>query len=434
MGSSNLFRRDGVNYIRPFILITLCFALWGFAVNVTNPMVNAFSKIFRISITDATMVQVAFYTGYLVMAIPAAIFIKRYSFKAGVLLGLFVYALGAFLFIPAKMSGLYYPFLSAYFVMTCGLSFLETSCNPYIYAMGNEETAIRRINLAQSFNPLGALLGMFIALTYIQTRLCPLDSAARAKLPQSQFDFIKNYDLGILIRPYVGIIIIIVLVAILLRITKMPKDFDFGVSFDRKTSLKNIFASKRYREGIIAQFFYIGAQIMCWTFILQYGVRVFMKEGMLEKDAEMVTQRYNIYAMILFCCGRFVCTWLLKHIKAEKLLSAIACVAILALMGVIFFRDRNGIYCLLMVSGCMSLMFPTIFGLSMQGLGNDIKFAGAGQIMAVFGGAVLPTIQAAIIDKNDVILGLPAVNFSFFLPVVCFAIIMVYGIRVMKMK
>ena len=154
----SLFSKDGVSYVIPFILVTLCFALWGFANDITNPMVKAFSKIFRMSTTDGAMVQVAFYGGYFAMAFPAAIFIRKYSYKACILMGLGLYAVGAFLFFPAKLSGAYYPFLLAYFILTCGLSFLETSANPYILSMGDEKTATRRLNLAQSFNPMGSLL------------------------------------------------------------------------------------------------------------------------------------------------------------------------------------------------------------------------------------------------------------------------------------
>jgi FHS family L-fucose permease-like MFS transporter len=174
--------KDGVSYVLPFILVTSCFALWGFANDITNPMVKAFSKIFRMSVTDGALVQVAFYGGYFAMAFPAAMFIRKYSYKAGVLMGLGLYAVGALLFFPAKLTGDYYPFLLAYFILTCGLSFLETSCNPFILSMGPEETATQRLNMAQSFNPMGSLVGMFVAMNFIQAKLNPMDTEARAKL------------------------------------------------------------------------------------------------------------------------------------------------------------------------------------------------------------------------------------------------------------
>ena len=190
----SIISKDGVSYLIPFILITSCFALWGFANDITNPMVKAFSKIFRMSATDGALVQVAFYGGYFAMAFPAAMFIRKFSYKAGVLLGLGLYAFGAFLFFPAKMTGEYYPFLIAYFILTCGLSFLETSCNPYILSMGTEETATRRLNLAQSFNPMGSLLGMYVAMQFIQAKLHPMGTEEWRSESQNRFlSYAKTY-------------------------------------------------------------------------------------------------------------------------------------------------------------------------------------------------------------------------------------------------
>ena len=222
----SILSKDGVSYLIPFILITSCFALWGFANDITNPMVKAFSKIFRMSVTDGALVQVAFYGGYFAMAFPAAIFIRRYSYKAGILLGLGLYAFGALLFFPAMMTGNYYPFLIAYFILTCGLSFLETSANPYILSMGTEETATRRLNLAQSFNPMGSLLGMYVAMQFIQAKLHPMCTEDRALLNDSEFQAIKESDLSVLIAPYLIIGLIIVAMLLLIRFVKMPKNGD----------------------------------------------------------------------------------------------------------------------------------------------------------------------------------------------------------------
>lgn len=224
--NQSILKKDGVNFLIPFILITFCFALWGFANDITNPMVKAFSKIFRMSVTDGTLVQVAFYGGYFAMAFPAAMFIRKYSYKAGVMLGLGLYALGALSFFPAKLTGNYYPFLLAYFIMTCGLSFLETSCNPYILSMGTEETATRRLNLAQAFNPIGSLMGMFVAMNFIQNQLHPLDTAERAQLSQTEFEAIRDSDLSILITPYLAIGVVILIMLLVIRLTKMPKNAD----------------------------------------------------------------------------------------------------------------------------------------------------------------------------------------------------------------
>ena len=424
----SILSKDGVSYVVPFILITSCFALWGFANDITNPMVKAFSKIFRMSATDGALVQVAFYGGYFAMAFPAAMFIRRYSYKAGVLVGLGLYALGAFMFYPAKMTGEYYPFLIAYFILTCGLSFLETSSNPYILSMGTEETATRRLNLAQSFNPMGSLLGMYVAMNFIQAKLNPLDTASRADLTPAEFEAVKEYDLSVLIGPYLAIGLVILAMFVLILFWRMPKNGDKNHSIDFVPTLRRIFAMPHYREGVIAQFFYVGVQIMCWTFIIQYGTRVLMADGMAEQAAEVTSQQYNILAMIIFCCSRFICTFLLRYVNTGRLLTVLAIVGGLLVVGVIGLQNIYGLYCLVGVSACMSLMFPTIYGIALTGLGDDAKFGAAGLIMAILGGSVLPPFQAAIIDQGE-LLGMPAVNVSFILPFVCFVVIAIYGHR-----
>lgn len=423
-----ILSKDGVSYIVPFILITSCFALWGFANDITNPMVKAFSKIFRMSATDGALVQVAFYGGYFAMAFPAAMFIRRYSYKAGVIVGLGLYALGALLFYPAKMTGEYYPFLAAYFILTCGLSFLETSSNPYILSMGTEETATRRLNLAQSFNPMGSLLGMFVAMNFIQAKLNPLDTAARAQLNDAQFAAVKESDLSVLIAPYLAIGIVIFAMFMLILIKKMPHNGDKNHDINFVPTLRRIFSLPHYREGVIAQFFYVGVQIMCWTFIIQYGTPILMADGMTEQAAEVMSQQYNIIAMVIFCCSRFICTFLLRYINTGQLLMILAIAGGALVCGVIFMHNIYGLYCLVGVSACMSLMFPTIYGIALTGLGDDAKFGAAGLIMSILGGSVLPPLQASIIDRGE-LFGMPAVNVSFVLPFVCFVVIAIYGQR-----
>lgn len=423
-----ILSKDGVSYIVPFILITSCFALWGFANDITNPMVKAFSKIFRMSATDGALVQVAFYGGYFAMAFPAAMFIRRYSYKAGVLVGLGLYALGALLFYPAKMTGEYYPFLAAYFILTCGLSFLETSSNPYILSMGTEETATRRLNLAQSFNPMGSLLGMFVAMNFIQAKLNPRDTAARAQLNDAQFAAVKESDLSVLIAPYLAIGIIIFAMFMLILIKKMPHNGDKNHDINFVPTLRRIFSLPHYREGVIAQFFYVGVQIMCWTFIIQYGTPILMADGMTEQAAEVMSQQYNIIAMVIFCCSRFICTFLLRYINTGQLLMILAIAGGALVCGVIFMHNIYGLYCLVGVSACMSLMFPTIYGIALTGLGDDAKFGAAGLIMSILGGSVLPPLQASIIDRGE-LFGMPAVNVSFVLPFICFVVIAIYGQR-----
>ncbi len=414
-------------YLVSFILVTICFALWGFANDITNPMVKAFSKIFRMSVTDGALVQVAFYGGYFCMALPAALFIRKYSYKAGLLMGLGLYAIGAFMFLPARAMGSYYPFLLAYFVLTCGLSFLETSANPYILSMGEPETATRRLNLAQAFNPIGSLAGMWVAMQFIQSKLNPLSTAERALLDDTQFEAVKQADLAVLSRPYV-IIGIVLVVMFLLFVFVLPK----GERMEKKegdglgATLRRLWNNKRYRYGVVAQFFYVGVQIMCWTFIIQYGTRVFMNEGMTEQAAEVLAQRYNIVAMVIFCLSRFICTWLMKYTKPSRLLTLFAAMGIVLTLCVIFIDGRVGLYCLVAVSACMSLMFPTIYGIALGGVGEDAKLGAAGLIMAILGGSLLPPLQAAIIDGQG-FLGLPSVNASFVIPTISFIIILIYG-------
>lgn len=416
------------NFLPAFVLITACFALWGFANNVTTPMVGTFSKIFRISTTESTLVPVAFNFGYFLMAFPAALFIRRFSFKWGVILGLGLYAVGTLFFLPAKSIGAFYPFLMSYFVMTCGLSFLETSCNPYIYCMGPEQSGIQRLNAAQAFNALGSVAGMFLAMA-VHSQINAMDSQERLHLPQQQFDIIKDHDLGVLIQPYIFIGAVVLLIMVIIWLTRMPH-IDFADNQkDFRTVIGELVQKENYREGVVAEFFYIGAQIACWTFIIQYGSRIFMAEGMTEQNAELSAQKFDIIALCFFAASRFICTWLIRWFSPERMLSSMAIIGMVALFGVITFTDRNGIYCLVAVSICLSLMFPTIYGLALRGIGENIKIAGAGLIIALLGGAFFPPIQAAIIQSDVALFGLPATNLSFLIPLICLAMVAWYGHR-----
>ena len=424
-----LVTREGVSYVLPFIVVTCCFALWGFANDITNPMVKAFSKIFRMSVTDGTLVQVAFYGGYFCMALPAALFIRRHSFKSGIVMGLALYALGVLLFIPARAVGSFWPFLIAYFILTCGLSFLETTANPYILLMGDKETATRRLNFAQSFNPIGSLAGMFVAMNFIQARLNPLDTAQRATLDDAQFEALKQSDLGVLVQPYALLSVVIILLLAVLLAVRVPalRKASGGDRAPVLPAFRRLWANKAYRRGVAAQFFYVGAQITCWTFIIQYGTRVFMAQGMSEQAAEVLSQRYNIVAMVIFCLMRFVNLYLMKYVKPGRLMAFFAAVALALLCGVIFVGGHTGMCCLVAVSACMSLMFPTIYGLALGDVGEDAELGSAGLIMAILGGSVLPALQAMIIDSG--VTAIPAVNLSFIVPALCFVVVMRYGLR-----
>ena len=427
--TSELLRKDGVKYTISFVLITACFTLWGFASDMTGPIVKAFSKIFRMSVTEGSLVQVAYYLGYFTMTIPAALFIQRFSFKAGVMLGMSMFAVGALMFVPAKMTGFYFPFLIAYFLLTCGVAFLETSSNSFIYCMGSEESATQRLNLAQAFNPIGALMGMVVAMNFVQAKMNPLTTAQRLELSDVQYDMVKNHDLNILIQPYIWIGAVAILLLVLIKITKMPMVSDKRLKKSIRKSVQELLEVKNYREGVIAQFFYMGAQVTCWTFIIQYGTRVFMAEGMEEKAAEMLSQKFNIAALVFFTVSRFVCTFFLKYVKPTRLLSILAICAATFVGGAIMFPDRSGMYCLVAVSACMSLMFPTIYGIALRKVGENVKMASAGLVMAIIGGAAFPPVQALIIDSNITFLGLASTNLSFIIPFISFVVIAVYGHR-----
>ena len=371
---------------------------------------------------------VVFNLGYFLMAFPAALFIQRYSFKWGVIVGLGLYAAGTLFFLPAKGIGAFYPFLMSYFIMTCGLSFLETSCNPYIYCMGNEQSGIQRLNAAQAFNALGAVAGMFLAMA-VQSQINAMDSFERQQLPLQQFNIIKDHDLGVLIQPYIFIGAVVVLIMVIIWLTRMPHVETADSQKGLMETIRELAQRENYREGVLAEFFYVGAQVACWSFIIQYGTRVFMVEGMTEQTAEVTAQKYNIVAMCFFAASRFICTWLIQWLSPERMLSTMGIIGMVAIFGTITFTDRNGIYCLVAVSICLSLMFPTIYGLALRGIGENIKIAGAGLIMAILGGSFFPPIQAAIIESDIMLFGLPATNLSFLIPLICLAMVVWYGHR-----
>ena len=416
----------------PFILITICFPLWGFANDITNPMVSSFKTILLMPNWQSALIQMAFYGGYFAMAFPAALFIKKYTYKSGILMGLGLYASGALLFIPATFLAVFAPFLTAYFIITCGLSFLETSANPYILSMGPDETATRRLNLAQAFNPLGSLIGMFTARNFILTRLDSRTYAERLIIATSdteKLEEITRADLAIIRNPYVAIGVVILIFFTITAFAKMPKsDDDHSIHF--MDSIKRLLKRKRYTEGVIAQFFYVGAQILCWTFIIQYGESM----GMTRAQA----QGYNIVAMVFFVSSRFIATALMKYIRAGKLLMIFGICAVTLTFGTILLPGMIGLFSLVGVSAFMSLMFPTIYGIALKGTGDDAKFGAAGLIMAILGGSVLPPLQALIFDiggpgYTDIsVAGINEVRLSFLIPLFCLSIVAWYGYRTEK--
>ena len=416
-------------FLGSFIMVTFLFSLWGFANDITNPMVAAFKNILLISNFESSLVQFAFYGGYCVMAIPAALFIKRFTYKTGILLGLALYAIGCLLFIPAGNMMAFWAFLLSYFIMTCGLSFLETSANPYILAMGPEETSTQRLNFAQSFNPIGSISGMFVASHFILANLDETTEEERRVLKETaadQFAAIQQSDLGVIIGPYTILGVVVLVALVIFAIVKLPKTKgEDDTKIDAAGTFGRLIKNKKYLEGVVAQAFYVGAQIMCWTFVIHYGVN----ELGMEKA---VAQNYNIGAMIVFVSSRFICTFLLKFFSPGGLLCTLAIGGFALVGGAIFIKGMVGLYCLLAVSACMSLMFPTIYGIALKGLGDDAKLGAAGLIMAIGGGCLMPPMQGKIIDMEAINLGfvtLSSTRASFVLPLICFVVIAIFGFR-----
>ncbi len=414
-------------YLLPFIIVTTLFALWGFANDITNPLVAAFSTIMEIPNAKAALVQFAFYGGYATMAIPAALFVRKYNYKKAIILGLSLYATGALLFIPAAQFEMFGFFLASLYILTFGLAFLETTANPYILSMGDEKTATRRLNLAQSFNPLGSILGMFVASNVI---LAYLQSEQRNDLGELVFNtltvaekaVIRTHDLAVIRNPYVALGLVVLAMIVVFLVVKMPNTRGDNPQTPAGGSFKRLVRNKKYRSGVIAQMFYVGVQIMCWTFIIHYAENIGISKA--------AAQRYNMLAMAMFILFRFVSTLLLRYLNARKLLFIFAVGGMISITGTIFIQGIGGLYCLIATSAFMSLMFPTIYGISLEGIGEDTTLGAAGLVMAIVGGALMPPVQGAIIDFGT-IAGLPAVNASFILPFICFVVIARFGYKSM---
>ncbi|KJF45380.1 L-fucose:H+ symporter permease [Draconibacterium sediminis] len=409
----------------PFIMITCLFSLWGFANDITNPMVAAFKTVMETTNAKASLIQFAFYGGYGTMAIPAALFVKRYTYKKGVLLGLLLYATGALLFYPAARFEMFGFFLGSLYILTFGLAFLETTANPYILSMGDESTATRRLNLAQSFNPLGSIFGMFIASKVILASLQSDVRDASGNLVFETMDAaekaaVRTHDLAVIRDPYVMLGFVVLVMFVIILVSKMPERQNADHSVHAKDSFKRLFKNRKYREGVIAQVFYVATQIMCWTFIIQYAENLGYDKA--------TAQNYNIAAMALFITSRFISTAMMKYVNARKMLTFFAIGGMITTTGVILIEGQLGLYCLVATSGFMSLMFPTIYGIALHGLGDDATIGAAGLVMAIVGGALMPPLQGAIIDMGE-IGWLPAVNVSFILPFICFVVIAIYGYR-----
>ena len=411
-------------FLVPFILITSLFALWGFANDITHPMVAAFQTLMEFSVAKSSLIQLAFYGGYATMAVPAALFIRKYSYKSGILLGLALYAVGAFMFIPAAQYQSFAFFCVSLYVLTFGLAFLETTANPLILSLGAPETATRRLNMAQAFNPIGALSGMSVAALVVLPNLISdrRDAAGNIiyhTLSEAEKADIRLHDLATIRNPYVLLGVLVVIVFVIIACTKIPQTRGEGVKTKKRITLSRLWGNKLYRNGVVTQMFYVGAQIMTWTFIIQYADRLGFDKA--------TAQKFNIVGMTLFLTSRFISTYLMQYISSRKLLMFFGLGACLTTLGTILIQGMGGLYCLVATSAFMSLMLPTIYGIALEDVkAEDTTLGAAFLVMAIVGGAVIPPLQGAIIDLGT-IAGMPAVNLSFALPLVCFAIVTLYG-------
>ena len=433
MAKTPLIPRD---ILLPFVLVTSLFALWGLANDITNPMVSAFKKVLELSNTQASWVQAAFYGGYFTMSLPAAYVLQRYTYKTGILIGLGLYATGALLFYPAAAMESYLFFLTALYVLTFGLAFLETTANPLILSLGPAETATQRLNFSQAFNPVGALTGLFIAQTFILKSLQSddLDTSGNSiyeTLEPSAKAAVRSADLEAIRNPYVIIGLVILVILIVMAKTKIPEQQQTASEPTRMgASLRRLLKKEQGYGGFIAQLFYVGAQIMCWTYIYQYAERLNISNA--------AAVNYAYAALVLFMLGRFLFTSLMRRINARRLLLVLSFAAATFTLGTIFLPGMLGLYALVLVSFCMSIMFPTIYGITLNQLGEDAKTASALLVMAIVGGALMPVLQGLVLDlggpgyDDTLILGVSEVQFSFVIPLLCFAVVGLYAYRSIK--
>ena len=416
-----------------FFLLVSCFALWGLLNNMTDNLVPSFAKIFMIKAVDSSLVQVAFYGAYAVLALPAAFIIKRYSYRMGVLVGLGFYMIGAFGYIPAAILQSYNLFLVSIFILAGGLSVLETTCNPFVLSLGDESTSVRRLNFAQAFNPLGSMAGLFLAKYVILAHLNPATLDDRLAMSTEALTAVRDAELFWVCVPYVGLILIAFIIWMFFYRSSLS-DRDAGDSMSVGEAVRRLVARPRYAFGVVSQFFYVGVQIAVWTWTIKY---VMANMNLVEAEAA----NYYIYSIFLFIGCRWICTWLMKYIVPAKMMAVFALGGILCCLGTIYLPIETSIYCLVGISGCMSLMFPTIYGIALRGLGPEVKFGAAGLIMAILGGAIITPMMGALVDGgtlSGLVSGfspdVAAIRTAFYLPVLCFAVVLLYSLAFRNVK
>ena len=386
-------------YLLPFILVTSLFALWGLANNMTDTLLAAFKKIMQMSDTQTSFIQMAFYGAYFCVALPAALFIRKFSYKKGVILGLLLYAAGAILFLPAANTASYAFYLVAIYIMASGCSVLETTANPYIMSMGSPETATRRLNIAQSFNPIGSILGILV----------------------SKYFILQDISLYSVSGTYAGLGVVLLAIMVVMLFARMPE----GKDETKQASLINTFSrlakNKKYIWGVVAQFFYVGAQIGVWSFT----IRLVMKElGYMEAQAATL----YLISIIGFCASRFVYTWLMRYVAPVRLLAAGSVLSAVCALVVVMAGGWVAVIALVLISAFMSLMFPTIYGIALGSLNEndnekgDVKIGASGLIMAILGGALITPLQGMVSDATG------SINTSYVVPLVCFIVVLCYAL------
>ncbi len=415
-------------------MLASCFALWGLLNTMTDTLVPAFGKIFLLNPKDSVWVQNAFYGSYAILAIPAALLIKKFSYRSGILVGLGFYILGALCFIPAAMTQNFPFFLAAIFVFAAGLSFLETTCNPFVLSMGPESTGIQRLNFAQAFNPVGLMVGIFLGKFVILSQLDPATIEERKAMTTDALAAIRNAELYWLCAPYILLIIIAVIIWVYFLKSKSSLK-DEGEELNVADNFKSLLTNCNYVFGVVAQFAYVGVQTSIWTWTILY---VQSLRGVSEAEAATT----GIYAIALFIVMRWVCTGLMRIFTPAKLMTLFTLLAIGLTFGAIYLPTGAAILCLVGISGCMSLMFPTIYGIALKGLpASEVKLGAAGLIMAIGGGAVIPKIMAHSLESGNLNFLTPMfenevanARSSFFIPVACFVIILAYACFALRRK
>ncbi|MDO5447594.1 MAG: L-fucose:H+ symporter permease [Prevotellaceae bacterium] len=432
-------------YVIPFILITSLFLLWGLANNMTDTLLAAFKRIMSMSDAQTSLIQFAFYGSYFCFALPAALYIKKFSYKSGVILGLILYASGAMLFYPASQTASYAFYLIAIYILAGGCSILETTANPYILSMGSPETATRRLNIAQAFNPLGSITGILLSMFFILGELSSANADDRAAMSTQQLEAMQAHELSAVTNTYMAVGAVLIVVLICMLIAKMPTGGDTDHSLHLKSTFKRLLANKKYSYGVIAQFFYVGAQIGVWSFT----IRIVMQEtnviqdiqqfcqGIFSADtfshvastAEQTGASLYLCSIICFSLARFIFTWLMKYVRPSKLLTYAAVGDIICTIVVVLTGGSGWLLVafLIGISFFMSLMFPTIYGIALNGLGDDAKIGASGLIMAILGGALITPLQGQVSD----IFG---INIAYLVPLVCFIAVLAYGIYIVKLE